>query len=118
QDFIPNNDGDFRIVVLNKKLAFGVKRFNRENDFRASDSGSSEYLTPENIPDKIIQIAFETAKNLKMNSIAYDFVLDESNNPTILEISYAFADGYDSNIPGFWDEDLKWQEGKVGNLSF
>ena len=39
QDFIPNNDSDIRVVVIDQK-AFAIKRMTRENDFRASGSGT------------------------------------------------------------------------------
>src|SRR5690606_26294202 len=42
QEFVPNNDGDYRIIVIGQKYAYGMKRLNRKNDFRAS--GSSSFL--------------------------------------------------------------------------
>ena len=39
QDFIPDNQYDIRIVVVNMNKAFGIKRLVRNNDFRASGSG-------------------------------------------------------------------------------
>jgi len=110
QDFIPNNDFDIRIIVIKNK-AFGIKRLNRKNDFRASGSGKIIYEKAE-IDKRCIEISFETNKTLKSQCVAFDFVFDESNNPLIVEISY----GYDSrgyiSCEGFWDQDLNWNEGK------
>src|SRR5690606_19580897 len=42
QDFIPGNDSDIRVIVIDSK-AFAIKRMVRENDFRASGSGIIDY---------------------------------------------------------------------------
>ncbi len=109
QEFIANNDSDLRIVVVDGK-AFGIKRMNRENDFRASGSGFILY-DKEAIDEKIVAAAFECNKKLKAQCIAYDYVLDEKNKPLLIEISYGFANaGYD-DCPGYWDEQMNWHEG-------
>lgn len=60
----------------------------RENDFRASSSGKFDY---ESIDTIIIQLAFETANKLYVQSVAFDFISNEKNNPLIIEISYGFG---------------------------
>lgn len=110
QDFIANNDSDIRIVVIDQK-AFGIKRMNRENDFRASGSGFLLY-DKESIDDCFVKAAFETHKKLKAQCIAYDFVYDENKKPLLIEISYGFANnGYDDCV-GYWDDQMNWYEGK------
>lgn len=42
QEFIPNNDSDIRVIVIDDK-AFAIKRMVRSNDFRASGSGNIIY---------------------------------------------------------------------------
>lgn len=109
QEFIANNDSDIRIVVIDGK-AFGIKRMNRENDFRASGSGFILY-DKESIDIRFVKAAFEANKKLKAQCIAYDFVLDANHNPLLIEISYGFAPlGYDDCV-GYWDEQLNWYEG-------
>lgn len=109
QEFIPNNDSDIRIVVIDGK-AFGIKRMNRENDFRASGSGFILY-DKNDIDDRFVKASFEINKKLKAQCVAYDFVLDHSGNPLLIEISYGFANaGYD-DCPGYWDEQMNWHEG-------
>ncbi len=110
QEFIANNDSDIRIVVIDGK-AFGLKRMNRENDFRASGSGFILYDRAL-IDECFVKMSFEVNKKLNAQCIAYDYVLDENKNPLLIEISYGFANaGYD-DCPGYWDEQLNWHEGK------
>lgn len=109
QEFIPNNDSDTRVVVINAQRAAAEKRFVRENDFRASGSSSFSY---ENIDLNAVQTAFEVASKLKLQSIAFDFIFDEHNQPLIVEISYGFGTSGISNAPGYWDNTLTWYEGK------
>ncbi|WP_264522040.1 ATP-grasp domain-containing protein [Flavobacterium sp. N1994] len=109
QEFIANNDSDIRIVVIDGK-AFGIKRMNRENDFRASGSGFILY-DKQSIDECFVKAAFEANRKLNAQCIAYDFVLDNENKPLLIEISYGFANGgYDACV-GYWDEQLNWYEG-------
>lgn len=110
QEFIANNDSDIRIVIVDGK-AFGIKRMNRKDDFRASGSGFIIY-EKDAIDERFVKVSFEYQKKLKAQCIAYDYVLDENNQPLLIEISYGFANaGYD-DCPGYWDEQLVWHEGK------
>lgn len=110
QDFIPSNTFDIRIVVIGNK-AFGIKRMNRKNDFRASGSGNIIY-DKKQIDEGCVKIAFETNQQLKTQSIAYDFIFDTNNNPLIVEISYGFVPTGYYDCEGFWDNNLVWHSGK------
>lgn len=110
QEFIPDNKFDIRVIVVGEK-AFALKRLVRKNDFRASGSGNILYNKSE-IDERCIQISFNVNEKLKCQSIAFDYVFDENNNPLIVEISYGFdVKAYDP-CPGYWDSSLKWHEGK------
>ena len=74
QDFVPGNEYDTRLVVIGDRC-FGVRRYCRKGDFRASGSGIKVY-DPELIDKKCIQIAFEVANKLNTQSVALDFILD------------------------------------------
>jgi hypothetical protein len=111
QEFIPNNDSDIRIIVIDGK-AFALKRFVRENDFRASGSGNFSY-DKELFDERCLRIAFNVCKNLKIQIGVFDFIFDENNNPLIVEISYGYAHEAYDNCPGYWDENLNWHEGKT-----
>lgn len=107
QDFIPNNSFDIRVVVTGNK-AVAIKRLCRKDDFRASGGGYSQY-DRDAIDERCVKIAFEVNKKLKSQSVAYDFIFDECNNPLIVEISY----GYVSSIfKGYWDENMTWVQGE------
>ena len=109
QDFIPNNDHDIRIIVIDEK-AFAIKRMVRKNDFRASGSGTILY-EKELFKESDINLAFQIHNKIKSQCTAMDFVYDKGQ-PKVVEISYGFSpEGYDS-CPGFWDKDLNWYEGK------
>jgi glutathione synthase/RimK-type ligase-like ATP-grasp enzyme len=108
QDFIPNNDHDIRVVVINKK-AFAIKRMTRENDFRASGSGNILY-EKSLFDEGLIKKSFEIASKLKLQCMAIDYVF-LANEPKVVEISYGFSiPGY-INCEGYWDENMKWYAG-------
>ncbi len=108
QEFIPQNNYDIRVCIVANK-AFAIKRMVRENDFRASGSGSILY-DKKHFDDDTIRTAFEVSKKLQDQCMAYDFVYKDGK-PLIVEISYGFAiEGYDACV-GYWDEDLTWHEG-------
>lgn len=108
QDFIPNNDSDTRVVVINCKKAVAEKRYVRKNDFRASGSGEFCY---EGIDVEVIKIAFDVANQLELQSVAFDFVFSEKGQPKIVEISYGFGTEGIQKAPGYWTADLNWHEG-------
>ncbi|WP_186758636.1 ATP-grasp domain-containing protein [Echinicola salinicaeni] len=109
QKYYPNNSFDTRITVIGNK-AYGFRRFVRENDFRASGSGMIDY-NPDEIDRRCIKIAFEISEKLNFDSMAYDFIYDEHNNPIICEISYTYSDKALYKCPGIWDKNLDWEEG-------
>ena len=109
QDFIPNEGFDIRVVVINGEKAAAEKRYVRENDFRASGSGSFSY---ENISLKVIEVSFEIANTLNLQAVAFDFVIDNDGNPLIIEMSYGFGTQGIMAVPGYWDNDLSWKECK------
>lgn len=109
QEFIPNNAFDIRVCVVGDK-AFGLKRYTRENDFRASGSGNISYSKAE-IDERCVEIAFKVAKRLGAQSIALDFVFDKDNTPLIVEISYGYAVAAYDACEGYWTNDMQWHEG-------
>lgn len=110
QDFIPNNDSDIRVIIIDKK-AFAIKRMVRTGDFRASGSGEL-YYEKNLIDERCIQVSFEANKKINSQCIAFDFVFDLNKQPLIVEISYGFSvEGYDECV-GYWDANLVWHPGK------
>lgn len=115
QDFISDNNYDTRLVVVGNRC-FGLRRYCRKGDFRASGSGLFEY-GPKLFDKRSIRYAFETARKLQTQSLAFDFVM-LNNDPKIVEVSYCYTMGpaYD-NCPGYWDENLQWH-GKPVNPQY
>lgn len=110
QEFIPHNDSDIRVIVIGER-AFAIKRMVRDNDFRASGSGTIIY-DKNQIDKRCIEISFAVNNKVNAQSIAYDFVFDKNNNPLIVEISYGFdVEAYNA-CPGYWSSNLNWHEGK------
>lgn len=110
QEFIPNNKFDIRVCVVGDK-AFAIKRVVRDNDFRASGSGNIVYAKSE-IDERCVKIAFDVNKKIQGQSMGFDFVFDEKNNPLIVEIGYGyFAPSYDI-CEGYWTSDMQWHEGE------
>lgn len=108
QDFIPNNQFDIRVIVIDNK-AFAVKRMVRPNDFRASGSGNIIYDRTE-INLKVVELSFNISKKIKSDCVAFDYVF-YNDEPLITEISYGFTvEAYDP-CPGYWDSEMNWHEG-------
>jgi glutathione synthase/RimK-type ligase-like ATP-grasp enzyme len=111
QDFMPNNDSDIRVIVINSK-AFGIRRYVRDNDFRASGSGSLSY-EPEDIDINCVALALSMNEKLNMQSAAFDFVFDATDKPKIVEVCYGFSVLPYDLCPGYWDKNLVWHESKI-----
>lgn len=109
QEFIPDNDFDTRITIIGDR-AFGFRRFVRPKDFRASGSGNIDY-DPRAIGPDLIQIAFDIIRKIGAQSLAFDFVRDQTGEAKLLEISYAFVGSVLTQCPGYWDCDLNWIAG-------
>jgi len=110
QDFIPNNDSDIRVIVIDNK-AFAIKRMVRDNDFRASGSGSIIF-DPSSIDPRCIEVAFTVNKKISAQSIGFDFVFNTKDEPEIVEFCYGFSPEPYDPCPGYWDSELNWHEGK------
>ncbi|MCK4657997.1 MAG: hypothetical protein KAV82_00610 [Phycisphaerae bacterium] len=111
QDFMPDNGTDTRITVIGDR-AFGLTRNVRPNDFRASGSGSINYDVGQ-IDMRCVEMAFQVAKQLDTQSLAFDFVRAPTGKPQILEVSYCYVAGAVYDCPGHWDSTLAWHEGHM-----
>ncbi|WP_295333286.1 hypothetical protein [Flavobacterium sp.] len=108
QEFIPNNDSDYRVIVIKDK-AFAIKRYTRPNDFRASGSGYIEYQK-ENFDDELLRTSFAIADKVKTQCVAFDFVY-KNEKPLLVEMSYGYRkEGY-YDCEGYWDSNLNWYPG-------
>lgn len=116
QDFIAQNEWDTRLVVIGDRC-IGVRRYCRKGDFRASGSGQPAYDL-DYFPQEMIAEAFKSAKKLKMQSVAFDFIVHQGKY-LIVEVSYCFIIGafYD-DCPGYWTRDLEWIDAPVDPQRF
>ena len=110
QDFIPSNTFDTRLVVIGNRC-FGVRRFCRKGDFRASGSGDSD-TNPAMIDQRCVKIAFSVADLIGSQSLAFDFIIDD-DAPKIVEISYCFPLGAPDDCTGYWDKNLVWHQEQI-----
>lgn len=111
QKFLPGNKYDTRVTIIGNR-AFAYRRFNRPNDFRASGSGNFD-TDPNQIDLKCVELAFHVSRMGKFQSMAYDFIYDEDQNPVLGEMSYTFVDWMVYQCPGHWDVNLNWVEGNM-----
>jgi hypothetical protein len=82
----------------------------RKHDFRASGSGFLQHDKVA-IDEHCITLSFDYARRLKSQCVAFDYVFGVRNEPLLVEISYGFSiPGYEA-CPGFWDEQMNWNEG-------
>lgn len=109
QEFIENNDCDIRIIVVDEK-AFAIKRMVRENDFRASGSGTILY-DKELFDIETVKVALDVTRKLNAQCLAYDFVY-KNGKPLIVEISYGYDNKAYDPCEGYWDKNLNWHEGQ------
>ncbi len=116
QDFMPNNDCDIRIIIVDNK-AFALKRMVRKGDFRASGSGEF-YFDKELFDERCIKIAFKMNKKIQSQSLVLDFIFDEKNQPLLVELSYGFTKEPYYECPGYWDSKLVWHEGKFNSQAW
>lgn len=105
QDFIPDNEFDIRVVVIKDKI-LAEKRYVRKGDFRASGSSQFDY---SRIGKDVLSAAFETAEKLHLQSVAFDFILDQGR-PLIVEMSYGFGFKGLAHCPGYYSRDLEWHD--------
>ncbi|MCH7557196.1 MAG: hypothetical protein IIB56_07035 [Planctomycetes bacterium] len=113
QEFLPANDFDTRITVIRNR-AFGFRRFNRPEDFRASGSGNIDYDVSKVDPE-CVRLGFRIARRLGTQSVACDF-LQLNQKPVVTEISYTYASWAIYDCPGYWElegEDLVWKAGHM-----
>ena len=108
QKFLPGNNCDTRITVIGNR-AFGFRRLVRKNDFRASGSGNIDYDVTK-IDMRCVKTALDISKKMGFQSMAYDFLVNEKNEPEFCEVSYTYVSRAVYNCPGYWDTELNWHE--------
>ncbi|KXX68572.1 hypothetical protein [Flammeovirga sp. SJP92] len=111
QDFLPNNTYDIRIIVISN-IAFGIKRMNRKDDFRASGSGNIDYDISE-LDTSIVNKCFEIKNKLSLQSVAFDLLYNK-DKVEFVEMCHVWSRKAYYPCKGYWDSELKWHN----NLDF
>jgi len=114
QEFLENNPFDTRVTVIGNR-AFAFRRYNRENDFRASGSGKIDWDVSK-IDLSFVRLAYHVARAIQSQSCAIDG-LYRSGQCVVNEISYTYASWAVYQCPGHWElsgdpehGDLTWVE--------
>jgi glutathione synthase/RimK-type ligase-like ATP-grasp enzyme len=111
QDFIADNKFDTRVTIIGNR-AFGFTRGVRPHDFRASGSGRIDWDIAQ-VDPRCVPIAFEVARKIGSQCLAFDFVQEHTGTPLIVEISYTFIAGAVYQCSGHWDAASNWHEGNL-----
>ncbi len=109
QKFMANNKFDIRVIVIGD-VACGVRRFTKNNDFRASGSGILDYDMSK-IDINIIKTAFDVTEKINGQCLGFDFVFNSDGLPQIIEVSFGFPEKTCDPCPGYWKKDLSIVEG-------
>ncbi len=87
QEFVPGNDSDIRITVIDRRYAFAFRRFNRPGDFRASGSGRISY--PDSGFEAECAYCADICRRLDFDVMCFD-LLYRDGEFIIVEMSYTF----------------------------
>ena len=90
QEYLKNNDGDYRVICLGDKRVIGFYRENRPSEKFASGSGLISY---KKLPNDLLQ--FVSRVHRKLNSpiwMSYDIMKNNNDNWVIGEISVINGD--------------------------
>lgn len=109
QNFIPENRFDTRVTIIGER-AFVFRRHARPGDFRASGSGMIDYDLDQ-IDLRCVETAFKISREMKFQSMAYDFLFTPNLEPVFCEISYTFQSRAIFDCPGYFDRSLRLHEG-------
>ena len=110
QEYLKNNDGDYRIVCYGNERISGFFRYNRDNAKFASGSGKFNFNP---LPEDLLEFTYKVHQQLGSKPVmSYDILKDNSNNWVITEISVVFGD---INI---WDVYRKAPTYKIENNYF
>jgi hypothetical protein len=111
QDFLPGNKVDTRVTVIGNR-AFGFHRSNRADDFRASGSKLIDFDSAR-VDLRCIRLALEISAKLRVQSMAYDFLVDQNGNQVVTEMSYIYDDEPIERCQGHWNSELRWIPGRM-----
>ncbi|MFA5545153.1 MAG: hypothetical protein WDA14_05855 [Sphaerochaetaceae bacterium] len=109
QEHIPNDGFDIKVAVVGDKLSYLCRNV-RKNDFRASGGGSI-YYDNNVMTAQIIDSAFKTSDDLKLQCVGFDYVVDnQTGKGKIIEMCYGFDHTAILGAGGYFDRGHIWHE--------
>lgn len=108
QEFIAGNAFDTRVVIQGDR-AWASRRLNREDDFRASGSGVSDWDAKAVSPEALA-LAWRVADAMGVRTLVAD-VMQRGDAPVMGEISYSMAAHVVRQMDGHWHrgpEGVSW----------
>lgn len=112
QNFIPSLENDWKVLVYGNKC-FVLYRANRDGDFRAS--GSGKFIFRKDLPDGLLDFAFEIKNHFTVPNISLDIGFD-GKKFHLIEFQFLYFGTTTIEKSPFWFEkyDDSWilSEGK------
>lgn len=107
QNFIPGLENDWKVLVYGNKC-FVLYRGNRDGDFRAS--GSGKFIFRKDLPDGMLDFAFEIKNHFKVPNISLDIGFD-GNIFHLIEFQFLYFGTTTIEKSPFWFEkyDNSWK---------
>lgn len=90
REFIPNS-GTYRLIVLLDDIIVQIYTKNILNDFRVSGESNERKSSNCLISNDLKEIAIASVKEAGLELGAVDILLDEQDNPYILEVNFPFG---------------------------
>jgi len=92
QEFLPNNNNDWRVIMMNKEFAWVLKRYNRPNVPFASGSGNVEMITEfDQMIEGILNFTLDFVDEFDYNFTGVDIVTDKDGEYKLLETTTGWA---------------------------
>lgn len=89
QEFMPNNEGDYRLICYHDKMIHGFFRKNRAGEPFASGSGNFDVF---DLPKSILDFTAGVNSTLKNNIMSYDLIKGRNDEWVITEMSVIYGD--------------------------
>ncbi len=108
QEFMPNNDGDYRVVCYDDRMAHGFFRNNRSGEPFASGSGQFKIF---DLPDSLLDFTAKVNTTLKNRIMSYDLIKGQNDEWVITEMSVIYGDLTNqiyNQTPVFQKSDQTW----------
>jgi glutathione synthase/RimK-type ligase-like ATP-grasp enzyme len=108
QQYLSGNEFDTRVTVIGTR-AFAFRRSVRPNDFRASGSGRIDW-DPNAIDLRCVHLAFEAARKINSQCLAFDLIYDSDHRPVVIEVCYGFVPAPIHQCVGYWTANMSFHK--------